>query len=276
MINNEKFYSFKLKEKNIIIALASAFILTFIGILLIDILDVAGIRTYLFNREFYMPFFWWHWFRNNGPFELMQFLFLGLGVIYTAKNTDFGSPVNRKFWYLFSIGLMLMLIEDAGSPRHLLRNYVEDIAGEAGYGMLGTLTELVYFGLLASVPLFAYFKYGRIGLKQYPLTKKYLLGGVVFYGAASGASFVGSAFSGLFDTDIYTLIGSRVVDLIVLLGGPDVEAQYLGQFHDHISFYIMDSPFEESLEIIGGALFLLAAVSYVRLHLESIAKEEIE
>lgn len=129
-----------------------AFLMTVLGIILIDILDIFGIRTYLFYRDFYMPFFWWHWYRNGGPFEIMQFTFLALGVIYSAKNSDFGTAINRKFWYMFAIALALLLIEDAGTTRHLMRNYVEDIAGETGYGVLGTMTELIYFGFWHQYP----------------------------------------------------------------------------------------------------------------------------
>lgn len=127
---------------------------------------------------------------------------------------------------------------------------------------------------MASIPLFAYIKYGRVGLNDYVTTKKYLVSGVIFYGMASGSSFLGSAFSGIFNTDIYTFIGNRVVNVIVLLGGPELETHYLGRFYDQVSFYIMDSPFEESLELIGGSLFLMAAVSYIRTHTDKNVKEE--
>lgn len=262
----EKNKVFRLTEKNVIVFLISFFIVTLLGIILIDMLDIFGIRTYLFSLDWRTPFFWYHWFLNGGPVEFFQYSFLGFAAIYSARNSFKGSLTNKRFWSVFSIALIYLLIEDAGDPRHFIRYYVQQAAGETdGQGLWGTLIELIYFIGLGSIPLYAYFRYGRVALKDFVKTKRYLISGFFFYALAAGFSFIGSAFSSMLNRDFYTLVGSKVIDIIVNFSGPEVQSKYLGDFHESLSFYIMDSPFEESLELIGGALLLLAAVSFMRI-----------
>lgn len=256
---------FSVSEKQVITILASVFLITLSGIVLIDILDVFGIRTFLFNSDWGTPFFWYHWYRNGGPIEFVQYSFLGFAALYSVRNSQHGLTVNKKFWGVFSIALLYLLIEDAGDPRHFIRYYVQQAAGETdGQGFWGTMTELVYFTVLGSIPLYAYWRYGRVALKDYMRTKSYLIGGFLFYGLAASASFLGSAFSTLINRDLYTFLGNNIISLIVFLGGPEVESAYMGDNYNSISFYIMDSPIEESIELIGAALLLLAAVSFIK------------
>lgn len=215
--------------------------MTILGIALIDMLDVFGIRTYLFNLEWRTPFFWYHWFSNGGSAEFLQYSFLGFAAIYSAKNANSESSITKRFWSVFSIALIYLLIEDAGDPRNDIRYYVQQATGETdGQGFWGTITELIYFIGLASIPLYAYFRYGRIALKDYAKTRLYLIGGFFFYGFAAISSFVGSAFSSLMERDFYTFAGGKIFDVIVYFGWPEVQSHYLGDFHDSLSYYIMD------------------------------------
>lgn len=256
-------YLHKLKVKHVWIILLSMLSITLIGILAIDILDIMGVRTALFNRDFSMPFFWFHWYRNGGPIEFVQYSFLGIAALYAAKNSITSEPIVKKFWSLLSVGLLYMLIEDAGDIRHFIRDYINLLAGESHYGILGTITELVYFVVLASIPLYAYFKYGRHFLNEHKVTRNYLMGGISFYALAGGSSFLGSAFGQILGNDLYTFLGNRLVNIIVQLGGSEVDSHYLGINYNRISFHLLDSPYEETLELIGGSLFLAAALTYL-------------
>lgn len=177
-----------------------------------------------------------------------------------------GDRVNKRFWGVFSIAVLYLLIEDAGDPRHFIRHYVQLFVGETygGQGIWGTITELVYFGILGTIPVYAYLRYGHKALKNYFKSKVFLLSGFFFYALAAGSSFIGSAFEAVFENNLYMIIGREIVAIIVYFGGPEVEAMYTGPRYHSISYTIMDSPYEESLELIGGTLLLLAAVSFMR------------
>lgn len=229
-----------------------------------------GIRDRLFQSSLDMPYFWFHWYRNGGPIEFIQYSFLGLSAVYAAKNSLLSETKDeKKFWSIFAIALVYMLIEDAGDPRHFIRFYVQKIAGENEQGVWGTVVELTYFTALASIPLYAYLRYGGKALKNHLTTKKYMLGGFVFYGLAAGSSFIGSAFSALLDRNVYRIMGERMISFLIFIGDSDVATRYLGRDYTRISYYLMDSPYEESLELIGGALFLISALSFVNISKQS-------
>lgn len=261
-ITNDRQYI--LKERQILFFLVTILTITLISILAIDLYGLFGIRDRLFQSTLDMPYFWFHWYRNGGPIEFIQYSFLGLSAVYAAKNSLLSETMNeKKFWSIFAIALIYLLIEDAGDPRHFIRFYVQRIAGETEQGFWGTIVEMTYFAALASIPVYAYLRYGGKALKNHFVTKKYMLGGFVFYALAAGSSFVGSAFSALLDRNIYRIMGERMINILILIGDSEVATRYLGRDYSRISYYLMDSPYEESLELIGGALFLMAALSFV-------------
>lgn len=255
---------YKLKEKHVLVFLVSVLTITVLAIFAIDLHGLFGIRERLFQSTLDMPYFWFHWYRNGGPIEFLQYSFLGLSAVFAAKNSLYSETKNeKKFWSIFAIALIYLLIEDAGDPRHFIRFYVQKIAGETEQGFWGTIVEMAYFVALASIPLYAYLIYGGKALKNHIRTKKYMLGGFVFYALAAGSSFIGSAFSALLDRNIYRILGEQMISVFIFLGDSEVASRYLGRDFTRISYYLMDSPYEESLELIGGALFLMAGLSFV-------------
>jgi len=268
-----------LKDRHVIFALILTLVCSYLMVYFFDLHNAFGVRDYFRSEYDTWPFFWYHWFKNGGPIEIIQYLFLGFGALVCIKNSNIGqlNQMNSqdqnptevfRFWTLMGVTLILMLIEDAGDPRHTIRVYVQAMAGEEEQGILGTITELVYFTILASIPLYALIRHGKTVLAGRGKTMVYLLGGFFSYALAVGASFAGSAFHSLLEKNLYMITGRYLLDLFVTLGDEKTGELY-SQNKDWISFYLMDSPVEESIELIGASLLLAAVISYARLKEES-------
>lgn len=255
----------KFEAMHILIIAGIIIIGSFLLIYLIDMRNVFGIRDFLWVRGDEWPFFWSHWFRNGGPIEMIQYVTLGLAAFIAIKNsTLIHSNANNFFWSIMGIAFILMLIEDAASPRHTIREYVQIFAGEEGQqGTFGTITELIYFALLASIPIYGLLRYGLRALVNFKSSRSYMLAGFFFYAVAAGASFIGSAFSSLLNRDVYTMMGEYLLNFMIEFGDQEISQFYL-QNSDIISFYLMDSPVEESIELLGAALLLAACIAFYR------------
>ena len=274
-----KLYS-RLNDKHVIFMLILILICSYLMVYFFDLHNALGVRDYFRGEYDTWPFFWYHWFKNGGPIEIIQYLFLGFGALVCIKNSNpsqrnqldvqegHSSKEISRFWTLMGIALILMLIEDAGDPRHTIRVYVQAMAGEGEQGTVGTITELAYFTLLGMVPIYALLRFGRAALTNKVKTAVYLLGGFFSYALAVGASFAGSAFHSLLEKNLYMISGRYLLELLVTLGDEKTGELY-AQNKDWISFYLMDSPVEESIELIGASLLLAAAISYARSKQES-------
>ncbi len=230
---------------------------------LIDLRNILGVGS-LLNRHFF-----WHWWRNGGPIEWLQWGCLAAAALLGAFIA--GRVYNHDkracaFWALMALAFALMLIEDAGDPRHRIREYVQFVFKEDGQGIMGTLTELFYFAALASVPIYALVRHGRV-LTRLVRTKVYVAIGFAAYALAASLSFAGSAFSALLDRNFYRISGELLFRLSLRLGDADLSHFWLGESPDqiqhHIFFQLMDGLVEESIELMGAAAFLAAGVSYL-------------
>jgi len=232
-------------------------------------------EAFFFDAE---PFFFQHWFRNGGPAEIMQWLCLGSAALIAAfiagrafvhpkaPELESGDRSKFAFWGLMAIALLLMLVEDAGDPRHTLRSYVRVAFGEDDYGGLGSLSELLYFAALASVPLYAVVKYGHV-LKANLLARRFLIAAFLSYAVAVPLSFAGTAFSSVTGTNLYSEAGRVLYRISLILGDDELGAFWSAwnteQGWNFVRFFLMDSLVEESIELIGAAGFLSATVSSV-------------
>jgi hypothetical protein len=259
-------------------------VLAWLGFYLIDLRNLFGLRetllaipseAFFFDAE---PFFFQHWFRNRGPAEVMQWLCLGgaaLTAAFIAGRTfvhpgDPEAASGRRsefaFWGLIAIALLLMLIEDAGDPRHTLRSYVRVAFGEEDGGVFGTLSELLYFGVLASIPLYAVARYHHV-VKANLRGRRYLILAFVSYAVAVSLSFAGTAFSALIGTNLYGEAGRVLYRISLILGDDELGAFWSAwnaeEGWNFVRFYLMDSLVEESIELLGAAAFLSATVSYL-------------
>ena len=277
-----KFIKVKYMPEYVIgIAILNIFI-SLILIFLIDLRNIYGLRDVLFDLNpyyfffEYQPFVFYHWYRNGGVAELFQWVFLGGASIIAAILA--GRLLNRDkkallFWLIMSVVFILMLIEDAGDPRHTIRSYVQAVYSEAGQGIMGSITELFYFSILGFIPLYGYLKYGAVLRKNFK-SWFYFIIGFISYFVATFLSFIGSA------VDFYNYIGRILYEWLLEIGDSLLVFQWQAfeaeEGWEFISFFLMDSLFEEAIELIGAASFFAAAISYLLFELYSQNENQIK
>jgi len=251
-----------LNYKYVLFFTAASLLVSYLGILFIDVFNFFGLRNLFSNYT--VPFFWDFVFREGSVVEVLQWSFLFLFVIFSfflserMKENDKG----RVFWLLFGFAGIFMLAEDALNIRHvLIRNpyfpwYTQNII------------ETLYFGLLGVLPVLAVVKYRKPVFKDVT-TKKILIFAFIFYSSAA-------LLSGPVElTDIDTEIGNSFHSLFSSLGGEDYIESYeegvrrIEEREKEYSMVLMDMPtrftdyvVEESLELIGATLLFTSALSF--------------
>lgn len=183
---------------------------------------------------------WVLMFGNGGPVEWVQWALLGLTAIAAAFLS---SRTRSRFFLLFSFAAVLLLIEDAGDPRHRLAAYATALFGEEIAGLpTSMLVEMPYFAALAAVPVYALVRY-RSEVWRYTSARRFVVGGYGLYAVAALGS-------GLRELGSYEALG-QLIDRS--LGGRLPMGPYeAGQ--GHLQF--VDGVFEESLELIAAACLL--------------------
>ena len=236
-----------------------ALALSWAAFLLVDIADVLGLGSavyeYFSERDIERAQVWAILFTEGGPVEIMQWLLLAVasglamhihGLLSAGKNPGKNDRHARLFWLLMGIAFLLMLIEDAGNPRHWAIRFFHALFG----GDAGQITELIYFAALGALPLSALAFFGRpvLGL---PRTRIFLLGGFFVYGLAAVSSAARYYW--------YEAAGEW---LHARAFGETLKEVALGtQGH---GFWLMDYLVEESLELIGATLLAAAAAAFLR------------
>jgi len=221
---------------------ASAVLLIgFIVVVFVDLVPVTGEPVGV----------WALTFGNGGPIEWVQWALLGL----TAIAASFLSArLQSSFFYLFGFVAVLLLIEDAGDPRHRLSVYVRAAAGEEIVGVpTSTVVELIYYAALAAVPLYAFWKY-RNEVWFFTSARRYLLWGYGLYAVAALASATRRLGA-------YEALGLMIDDA---LGGRLPMGPY-EPGEGHLQF--VDGVLEESIELLAAACLLglvLACASEAR------------
>jgi hypothetical protein len=245
----------------------------------IDLKNVFGLRDWLHSGLqpyfyfTYFPFFFQHWGRNSGFAELIQWSLLGGSLLlsaFVAGRYYLQDKTRFTFFALMALALLLMLLEDAGNIRHTLMSYVQVFADEPDQGIIGTLFEAGYFLLLGGLPLYALVRYGRV-LVVHAKAFTYLVAGFGLYFLAGSLSFIGTAFSGLLDRDLYTLAGERFSACALRWGDAELAVLWEAWNTENpiypIGFFLMDSLVEENIEILGAAAFLAAMLAFTALAL---------
>jgi hypothetical protein len=258
--------------------------LSIAGFYLIDLKNIFGLRDILFDLKqdyfffSYTPFFFQHWARNGGFVEIIQFLVLGACALISAfvagkiKTNDFSGSLKKtgNFWLIMSVVFILLLTEDAGDVRHTFLSYIQAIFNEPDQGVMGTFAELFYFAILGGIPFFALIYYWK-SLKSFLKTKIYLLIGFVFYAFSAFISFIGTAFEGLLEKNLYDVAGEKFYQFSLKIGDACLGEKWQaweesGQYYLTIKFMIMDSLIEENIELIA-VFALLASVSAFLIYL---------
>lgn len=234
------------------------------AIYFIDARDVLGWREALFaySPDFAgtVPMMRFQLFTGRFT-EWLQWIILAMALVATGtvsgRLRQHGDVGGARFWLLLTIGLGLMLVEDAGDVRQDLRPYVAFVVSGQPDGasdtLVGRLADLGFFAVIAFFPLYAILRHWRVPLR-YAGAGWYLVLGFVAYAVTQ----FGTAVSQI--NDSYARLG-RWLHATVFHGGL---LQPVGLDRQRMHFELIDGPVEESVELLGAALLLAAALAFRR------------
>ncbi len=236
----------RLSPKTLLLAVFLWLLFAWLAFLAVDIFELVdlGIRrplwVFLFNDR---PIEWTQWF---------VFVFAIVTASYLSGRLDAENKKKAaRFFLLFAIGLGLMLIEDAGDIRHVLSADMKRLTGPMVWGVSQrVISDVPYFALLAVVPLYAVFRYGRY-VWQSVRSRAYLVFGIILYAIAaigSGLRYLGNFYiivGGWFDR---ALLGGRFP-----IG--DREQKWA-------HFALVDSLLEETVELLALAMLFAAILAF--------------
>lgn len=148
-----------------------------------------------------------------------------------------------RFWRALAGGLALMLIEDAGNPRHALGTFAEESLGVPSF-----TANAVLLGTIALVLLYAVAAHWR---RLLPLRscRAYLAAAYAVYGLAGGLSASGPRWYPHLGEALNRGLFNGRLPPFELMEGP-------------LDFLIADLMVEETIELVGASLFLAAVMAF--------------
>jgi len=223
--------------------------------LTVFIVDFTAIGAPLHKENLSM---WYLVFTEGGIVEMGQWTLLAAAAIAAARvGGRLGKAPGGPFWSWMAVLFVLMLMEDAGNPRHRLAHYAHLSRKYLGMfeGLpfsINLLVECLFFGALAAIGMYALFRHGWPLLTKGAPERPWLLAGIAGYAIAVPASatrYIGNW---------YLHAGEWVHETLFMGRLPWMER---GDGH---GFLIMDYLFEESLELLAAAALAAASVAAYR------------
>lgn len=216
-------------------------VVAWVAVYAVDIVGVAGSGDRLFAP------LWIVLFHESYLTEWLQWTALGTAAVVAAHMGGSlwaeGDGDLARFWRTLAAGLALMLIEDAGNPRHALGTFAHDSLGVPSF-----TANAVLLGTIALVLLYAVAAHWR-RLVRLRSCRAYLAMAYAVYGLAGGLSASGPRWYHRFGDVLNTHLFDGRLPVDERTEGP-------------LSFLIVDLMVEESVEIIGASLFVAAAVGF--------------
>lgn len=239
--------------------------LSIVAIYFIDVHNAFALRDRWFtDRE--ASFFFAYWFFRPVERPMQWMAIFGMMYVFflnarrSASNDD-ARPFH--FWRLMGIGAFLMFLEDVFDVRHAFRNAIAEMAGSGPYGAMASLFELSYFAALGGILVYAAIRYRNV---YWNLTgvRRYLGLGYGFYGLAVVSSWLGTAF----EWHLYHRIGTRLSHFLFQFNSE--AATLFNETNEHLAetereflhFVLMDSVYEESLELLGATALVVAGLAF--------------
>jgi len=208
---------------------------------------------------------WYILHREAGPTENLQWLSLGFGILCCGVLVGLGiarsalgkAGAGAAGWLMLGFGLVLLIMEDAGNVRHVMREQVVFVLGTP-VESTALVVELIIYSIFSVVMLLGLALTWRHWTRPGGAWKRILLGFAV-YGVAGFASATRNV------GDWYVTAGGG---LITWLGmNDDVRwtafAGIAGGLRE-TGFYLMDLMVEESLELLAAGLILSSLLHQIR------------
>jgi hypothetical protein len=204
------------------------------------------------------PFLWFHLFNQGSLTEMIQWFLLAgciicCGLLYGRMKRR-GYRRKAAFFLLLSLGISLMLLEDAGDIRFQLAHYATFAFGGTDVnGTAAAMTEFAVYALIAVMMVYPVVRFWR-DLEARGRTLAYL--GIGYSAYAISAVMSASAQIG----EWYTRAGEALIGILPIRN-PDAWTETSLSLQEQglelTGYYLMDLFVEESLELVGAA-FLLA------------------
>lgn len=198
----------------------------------------------------------WTGLFNDGVVEIAQWVFNALAIVaagYLAGRLARGAHSGAaSFFLVMSIGLGLILIEEAGDVRFKFAGVGEWLFGSTILGTNHVLfTSAPVYALLAAFPIYALIRYGK-HVWRAPAARKYLVATFSLYGASQLASLTAHV------DGFYVALGTAIDE--VFFGGefPAPAGQHPGITH----FFIVDATVEETLEMLAVGCMLAMILAF--------------
>ena len=185
-------------------------------------------------------------FGEGRPVEWAQWFSLMTACIVTAYISAIehtrGNTTRHAFFTLFACLFAIMVIEDAGNIRLTL---IHIYAGFGIHSELGRSIPMMWYAIIALIPIVAIAKYGRKFIVADKIWGFFAVG-FIFYAIAAGGSAVWLGY--------YQSIGDLLNN--ILFGGRIIYEE------PRAGYWIMDYLVEETIELFGSLSFLLFSYSY--------------
>ncbi len=201
---------------------------------------------------------WFLLFRESGIVEHLTWFMLAAASLLAMLTAGraWGRNANdvHRFWLILAIGVVLLLIEDAGNTSHRFAYYLGVVFGEVSLNA----ARLPVYLVLGGVMLYALLRYRHVW-RDVPGLARPLLGGYVLYAIGAGASVPLNLFTGGYDT-----LGLVVFDgwfAGALAGLPE---PIWGATADNSHVVFMDLAIEESIEFLAASLLATAGLRGAR------------
>jgi len=219
-------------------------------IVLFDIFNLFGVRTFLEDLALNHPRVWLQLFLEGGPTEVLQWLALGFSSILSCYiSGQLGREKIyqlRNFWFFLSIFLLLLVLEDAGNISHTFSEIMENAF--PGNPFLNSRAPVYsFYFIIGILPILFYFKEIFFFKKFFSL----LTIGYFIYGLA-GFQSVFLDFLG---------INRGEIGNVIIYEWLEGKLHFSSPVGNNIGDFFMDTVVEETVELLG-ACFLLSAVIY--------------
>lgn len=224
-------------HRTALLILAGTFLLLTLAWAAVYVVDVYGL-----SQVGALKGAWWHLFRQGSPVEWIQWGFLALifwhGSYLCGVYHQQGKETYARFWGWASASFVLMLIEDAGDPRHVLADY-----GSVLLGIPEKFIEGAVFAVMVAPLLWALLRY-RQPLKDNPQILPYAVVGTILYGLVA----------------ISTLL--RVTENLYFRVGRSLSESLTGGAVP--PYFLVDFVIQETVEALAAAFLFAALLVYMR------------